>query len=127
HLVSETPSLAKELWPNNVIRGFYGVNKSDVLFKKLKNPLRAKGNAIAEVLDARKGEPVTVRVFDGHKLNVGMSLEMITPEGKRKEFSIKWIRDLDGKEIESASENMIVTLPPLGSACAKALFLRNDA
>lgn len=123
-LLSDEANAAKDLWPNAVIRGFYGVNKSDVLFKKLKNPLRAKEKAMAEVLDARKGEPVTVRVLDGHQLHVGMTLEMITPEGKRKEFSLKWIRDLEGNELETANENMIVTVPAVGSACAKALFLR---
>lgn len=125
-LLSDDASSAKDLWPNAVIRGFYGVNKSDVLFKKLKNPLRAKDKAMAEVLDARKGEPVTVRILDGHKLQVGMDLEMITPEGKHKEFSLKWIRDLEGNEIDSATENMIVTVPGLGSACAKALFLKSS-
>lgn len=121
-LTSEAPEEAKSAWPNNVIRGFYGVNKSDVLFKKLKNPLRAKANALAEVLDARKGEPVTVRVFHGAKLEVGMELQMITPEGKQKEFSIKWMRDLSDQEISHANEDMVVILPPLGSACCKALI-----
>ncbi len=121
-LLSATPGAAKDLWPNAVIRGFYGVNKSDVLFKKLKNPLRSKENAIAEVLDARKGEAVTVRVLEGHSLTLGMSLQMITPEGKHKEFELKWMRDLDNNEIQQARAGMIVTVSPIGSACVKALF-----
>ncbi len=121
-LLSDKPSEAKDTWPNLVIRGFYGVNKSDVLFKKLKNPSRDKTNALAEVLDTRKGDPVTVRILDGAKLNSGMKIEMVCPDGKKKQIELKWIRDLNGNTIEDACENMIVSLPPIGSATCKALI-----
>tara|TARA_R110000868_G_scaffold75979_8_gene218930 strand:- start:3814 stop:4947 length:1134 start_codon:yes stop_codon:yes gene_type:complete len=125
-LLSDLPSQAKELWPNPVIRGFYGVNKSDVLFKKLKNPSRDKTHAIAEVLDSRKGDPVTVRVLDGAKIDSGMKIEMICPDGKKKQVELKWIRDLNGNTLNVASENMIVSLPPIGSATCKALIFKID-
>ncbi len=121
-LLSDKPEAAKDSWPNLVIRGFYGVNKSDVLFKKLKNPSRDKTHAIAEVLDTRKGDPVTVRVLDGAKLNAGMKIEMVSPDGKKKQIELKWIRDLNGNTIDHAAENMIVSLPPIGSATCKALI-----
>ena len=121
-LLSDQPEKAKDSWPNLVIRGFYGVNKSDVLFKKLKNPSRDKTHAIAEVLDTRKGDPVTVRVLDGAKLHSGMKIEMVSPDGKKKQIELKWIRDLNGNNLEQANENMIVSLPPIGSATCKALI-----
>ncbi|MBH48378.1 MAG: hypothetical protein CME71_09450 [Halobacteriovorax sp.] len=124
-LLSDSPKLAKELWPNPVIRGFYGVNKSDVLFKKLKNPSRDKTHALAEVLDARKGEPMTVKVLDGSSLKLGLAVKMITPEGKIKEFSISTIKTLDGEVLDAAPERSIVTLQAVGSACVKALLLPN--
>ncbi|MFX3675677.1 MAG: U32 family peptidase [bacterium] len=122
-LLSDSPKQAKELWPNPVIRGFYGVNKSDVLFKKLKNPSRDKTHALAEVLDVRKGEPMTVKVLDGSSLKLGLAVKMITPEGKIKEFSISSIKTLDGDALETAPERSIVTLQAVGSACVKALLL----
>lgn len=122
-LLSDSPEQAKDMWSGAVIRGFYGANKSDVLFKKLKNPSRDKKHALAEVMDARKGEPMTVRVLDGNSLELGMSLVMINPEGKRKPFTLTTIKDLEGVELTRAEEKTIVTLQPLGSACVKALLL----
>ena len=47
----------KEIYPFDVIKGFYKVNKSDVLFKKLKNSRiqRKDENYIGEVLEIKKG------------------------------------------------------------------------
>lgn len=122
-LLSDDPGLAKDSWPNLVIRGFYGVNKSDVLFKKLKNPSRDKTHALAEVLDARKGDPVTVRILGGASLEVGMSVEMITPEARKKVFTIKSLKDLEGNELSHANEHSIVAFPSVSGACVKALIL----
>ncbi len=122
-LLSDQSEMAKDSWPNLVIRGFYGVNKSDVLFKKLKNPSRDKTYALAEVLDARKGDPVTVRVLDGAKLELGMDVKMITPEGRVKEFTLKSLRDLEGRDISLASEESIVAFQSVSGACVKSLIL----
>jgi len=47
---------------------------------------------------------------------------MVSPDGKKKQIELKWIRDLNGNNLEQANENMIVSLPPIGSATCKALI-----
>src|SRR5690606_14113245 len=64
----------KEKYPSDVIRGFFHVNKSDVLFKKLKNSriIRQDESYVGEVIEAMKGEFLGINLKNPKaKLKVG--------------------------------------------------------
>lgn len=98
----------KDIYPKDVIRGFYSVNKTDILFKKLKNHRiqRQDKNYRGKVLESLKESHLAIQVQQG-KINCGDQLKFISPEGKMKELEIKNLRNIAGKDIESLEEGEI--------------------
>jgi len=77
----------KLIGPRPFIKGFFNVNKSDVLFKKLKNNriIRNDQNYVGEVIDVEKDRRLTIISKNNSVLNRDLhKLRIITPEGKEK-------------------------------------------
>lgn len=97
----------KEQYPVGLIRGFFSVNKSDVLFKKLKNyrNIRKDHNYLGDVLDVTKGHFIGIQ--SKAKLNFFKNgrLELLfsTPEGKSKQVFVKEVFNSKKDKIESIS------------------------
>jgi putative protease len=92
----------REVYPVDVIRGFYSVNKTDVLFKKLKNHRvqRVDEKYIGKVLESIKGSHLAVQVQQG-KINRGDQLKFISPEGKIKKLEVNSLKNISGNEIDT--------------------------
>lgn len=99
-------------YPSDLIRGFFHVNKTDVLFKKLKNSRIARHdeNYIGEIIDVNKGEFLGIYLSEKHKaLEVGSKLKFTGPQGKDIEAPIKFLKDLSQNDIEnSMGKNLVL-------------------
>lgn len=105
-----------------MIKGFYNINKTDVLFAKLKNARiqRQDNNYIGEILDVERDQQMALVVKSRHlKVALGQEIKLVTPEGKTKTVGIKTMVDTKHSPKESAETNEIVLLPFLNGVVAK--------
>ena len=101
----------KEVNKRSLIRGFFGINKTDHQFKKLKNHRiqRLDERYVGEVLDVKKGSYIGFRVKDNAaEITDGTWLELKTPEGKIKRLQIKTLCNSSNDNIKQVLLNQIV-------------------
>ena len=86
-------------------KGLFGTNRSDVLFKKLKNPhLCAKeGDVVGEVVDVRRRSYMGFVCRIGG-VSIGTRLAVETPEGKRRRATVEWLKDFRGGDVGETGE-----------------------
>lgn len=112
-----------------MIKGFYNINKTDVLFTKLKNKRiqRQDDNYVGEVVDVERDQQIALVVKSKSlKIRPGNEIQLVTPEGKTKTLAIKTMTDTKKLELESASTNEIVLLPFISGVVAKTqVYLLN--
>jgi putative protease len=106
------PKDFKERYPFDTIRGFFKVNKSNVLFKKLKNQRvqRKDNNYIGEVIHAQKPHHLILHLKSDRPIKVGQTLKFNNPEGKNISFEVKSLKDLYGNEINDSRNTNFVQL-----------------
>ena len=111
----------KQNYSKDTIRGFYHVNKSDVLFKKLKNHRiqRKDESYLGEVTDVLKDEYILVTIKN-HSIKVGDQVTYLNPEGKNISSKIVTIRDLNLKEVSEAKPGQIVLVNYTRKVLAKS-------
>jgi putative protease len=104
----------KERYPVSTIRGFFHKNKSDVLFKKLKNHrlIRTDKNYLGEVIEVSKKNHIGIFIRS-HITNliVGSTVLLITPDGKEKESVVTSLVNSVGENISSLSYGDIIFIP----------------
>ena len=112
----------KALYPFDVIKGFYKVNKSDVLFKKLKNRRiqRQDENYVGEVLEIAKGKHQVIRLKGRVEIKKGMRLKFVTPEGKELSAPIVELKDSALNDIDSAGPESLVLMNYLGGVWVRS-------
>jgi putative protease len=98
----------KERYSQDLMRGFYLVNKTDVLFPKLKNHRLQKreGDYVGEVLEAEKGQHLAIMVKNSLGLKKGQWLKILHPEGKIFEVQVHSLRTSALIEVESVSTGL---------------------
>ncbi len=103
------------LLPKKTTRGYFAVNKTDVLFPKLKNKRisRVDDSYIGRVLENKKGHYLAVKIEGLKKIKVGENLKFINPEGKIINHTIQQMFDLSLKNINQAEKNDIFLLDSL--------------
>lgn len=112
----------KNHYPHKVTKGFFNVNKTDVLFPKLKNIRlnRYKENYLGEVVDVIKGKYLVVKV-GAMTLQKHQKISFISPEGINKELYLDRIYNLDFDEVCSIS-NELCLIPYVAKMTAKSCF-----
>lgn len=102
----------KQDYPQDLMKGFYLVNKTDILFPKLKNSrlVRKDEGYVGEILDVAKGEYAVIQLKGKVKLKVGDKLKFIHPEGKEYIVPVMWLKSSDLTEINEAHENQLVLM-----------------
>lgn len=128
---SEKVSHIKERHSQTLIRGFFHVNKSDVLFKKLKNQriIRQDDIYIGEVIDVSKDNYIAINIRSKtNSLILGQEINITTPEGKVKKIKVNSMKNTSLKEIEFANFGDIVLIPHLSGVVTKSLIqkITND-
>lgn len=92
------------------MRGYFFKNKTDVLFKKLKNQhiRRSDRSYIGEVLEVQKKKYLVIEVKNNaEKLEEGKTIFSIDPEGNKKSFIIEFIKDMNHQEVVKSSNNFL--------------------
>ena len=107
---------AKEIkaqYSRDVIKGYYNVNKSDVLFPKLKNHRiqRKDENFLGHVVEVSKNKYMVVELKSKNiQLKKGDELKVITPEGKEKKFSINNLKDVNMNQVDTIGHGDLALL-----------------
>lgn len=92
----------KGTYPQDLMRGYYLVNKTDVLFPKLKNSRlqNRQGDYIGEVIEAEKGSHLAIQVKNSRGLRKSDKLKFVHPKGKVIEAQIFSLRNLALEDVD---------------------------
>jgi putative protease len=118
----------KELYGATVIRGFFKINKSDVIFKKLKNNRiqRTDSNYLGEVVEVNKKKHIGILVRSKNlSISLGDKIKMITPEGKEKSLELKDLRNSSMVSIDKGQKDQIVFVPHISGISVKTAVYIN--
>lgn len=112
----------KTTYPQDLMRGFYHVNKTDVLFPKLKNHRLQKreGDYIGEVLEAEKGSHLAIQVKNVRGLKKTDKLKIIHPKGEEFEVAIYSLRNLGLEEVEYIPPQQTALIQFVGGVWVKS-------
>ena len=119
---TEIQSLIQKDYPQECIHGFFQANKSQVLFKNLKNQKIARRNEdyLGDVVDVEKKSYLAVHLKNPQrKLYVNDILQYRTPEGKVLTTTVKELKNSAGKKCDSLGRDEIAILKPLKSISPK--------
>ncbi len=115
--------------PRPLIRGFYNINKTDVLFSKLKNKRieRQDENYLGEIVDVERDFSMALLMKSKSKtLSQGDKIRVVTPEGKVKVLKIEKMKKPSGDQLLLAGMNDIVLLPFIRGIVGKSqVYLTN--
>lgn len=101
----------KQAWNTDWMRGYWDVNKSDVLFNKLKNQhLGHDERLCGEVLEGKRESWLAIRVR-GPGLTRGADLRVINPKGEERSLKLSWLKDDAFNAVESLSEGQVGFIP----------------
>lgn len=106
-----------------LIRGFYNANKSDVLFKKLKNYRiqRKDENYLGQVLEVNKKNYLAIQLKRPDKaLSIGDKLRIVTPDGKEKFLEVKFMKAASGQALESAEAEDLIFVNHVGGVSTRS-------
>ncbi|WPU67191.1 U32 family peptidase [Peredibacter starrii] len=112
----------KEKYTQDLMRGFYLVNKTDVLFPKLKNSRLQKreGDYIGEVLEAEKGSHLAIMVKNPKGLKKTDLLKILHPKGEIFESKIYSLRNLSLEEVDSVAAGNLAIIQFIGGVWVKS-------
>ncbi len=124
-LVHEKNHLNQEIkvhHPRPLIKGFYNINKSDVLFPKLKNKRieRHDQNYLGEIVDVERDEQlILINKSKSHVLKMGDEIRLVTPEGKVKVLAIKELKSSSKVALQEVGPEELCTIPYASGIVAK--------
>jgi putative protease len=113
----------KELSGQRLIRGFFNTNKSDVLFKKLKNHRiqRIDEDYLGQILEVNKKNYLALKLKNPVKMiKCGAKLKLITPDGKEKFLEVQRLQNCQGIDLECAGGEDLVFINHVGGVSVKA-------
>jgi len=108
-------------------KGFFRTNKTDVLFKKLKNNrLQSRDDSLlGEVVDVKKKYHIGVYIsHPKYKLKIGDTLTFLSPEGREKKLKVNSIKDADGLSKDVGGQGEVVFLSHVGGLSIKSLVFK---
>jgi putative protease len=122
HFSSEKFEAFKNSYPQDLMRGFYLVNKTDVLFPKLKNSRLQKreGDYIGEVLEAEKGGHLAIMVKNPRGLKITDQLKIIHPKGEIIEAKIYSLKDLSLDDVREVPAGQVALIQFIGGVWVKS-------
>lgn len=121
------PKDLKSTYAPKSIRGYFQTNKSDVLFKRLKNhrTQRKDLNYIGEVIDASKGQYLALNLKGGQEISSGDLIEIFNPDGKTKVVTVDKLKDTKGEKVSNCSKGLVLT-DYIGGVWVKAQIYKAD-
>jgi putative protease len=118
----------KAKYPQDLMRGFYLVNKTDVLFPKLKNHRlqNRDGDYLGEVIEAEKASHLAIFVKNTKGLRKTDNLKIVHPKGEIFEAKIYSLRNLALEEVDYIEPQKTALIQFLGGVWVKShVFYRN--
>lgn len=117
----------KENYSQDLMRGFYLVNKTDVLFPKLKNSRLQKreGDYLGEVLEAEKGSHLAIMVKNKRGLKVTDSLKILHPKGETFEAKVYSLKNLALEDVTEIPAGEIAIMQFVGGVWVKSQVFYN--
>ena len=100
--------------PRPLIKGFFHKNKTDVLFKKLKNQklLKKDHSYVGNIVDVIKEKQIAINLANKDRpLRIGDDLVLLTPEGKQKEFQVEKLKSLAGEFVDHTTDEQLILIP----------------
>jgi len=112
----------------NTIKGFYKTNKTDVLFKKLKNSflINQKDEQFAVVTDTQSKKYLILEMIKDKCLNVNDSIVIYTPDKKIKNYTITVIKDLYLNQVLSSREMTHILIPHISGVSNKSIVCKKN-
>lgn len=106
----------KTTYPQDLMRGFYLVNKTDVLFPKLKNNRLQKrdGHFVGEVMEAEKGSHLAIMVRNPKGLMRTDKLRIVHPKGEIFELPIYSLKNVNFEDVDLVTEDSLALIPFVG-------------
>jgi U32 family peptidase len=119
---SETLSDLRSQWSREWMRGYWDVNKSDVLFDKLTNKfLQIDENVCAEVIEGQKSKWLAIKIL-AHGIKLNQELGILTPLGKSRSMKIMWMKDSQFKDTSELKVGDVGFIPWCSGATSKSLL-----
>lgn len=118
----------KAEYPQELMRGFYHVNKSDVLFPKLKNMRlqNRSGDYLGEVLEAEKGSHLAIMIKNPKGMKVGDKFQIVHPKGEIFEGEVHSLRNVNLEEVTEIPQDDLALIPFINGVWVKSqLFIRS--
>jgi putative protease len=112
----------KEKYPQDLMRGFYLVNKTDVLFPKLKNHRlqNREGDYIGEVIEAEKGSHLAIFIKNNLGIKKSDKLRIVHPKGEEFEVGIYSLKNLALEEVDLISAGQTAIIQFVGGVWVKS-------
>ncbi len=112
----------KAKYPQDFMRGFYLVNKTDVLFPKLKNHRLQKrdGDFVGEVLDAEKGSHLAIMIKNPKGLKATDKLRILHPKGEEFDIMIHSLKNLSLEEVTEIPVDQMAIIPFVNGVWVKS-------
>lgn len=112
----------KEAFPKDLMRGFYLVNKTDVLFPKLKNSRLQSRHAdyIGEVMDSEKGSHLAILVKNPKGLKKTDTLRIVHPKGEEFIVPVYSLKDAALRDVEEVSASKLALIQYVGGVWVKS-------
>ncbi len=112
----------KSSYSQDLMRGFYLVNKTDVLFPKLKNSRlqQREGTFIGEVLEAEKGSHLAIMVKNPRGLKKTDQLKILHPKGEVIFAGIFSLKNLSDEQVEIVPYGEMALIQYVGGVWVKS-------
>ncbi len=117
-LLSESDKAIKLSTLEKTTRGYADVNKSNILFPKLKNMRRAKESAdyLGVVIESKKGAVTSIKLDSGRSLDNGDLIIFKNPEGKEFELEVKSLKNSSFLNCDSVEGDRVAFVSYLSKA-----------
>ena len=126
--ITENELSIRNLHPRPLIKGFFNINKTDVLFTKLKNKRiqRLDESYVGEIVDVEKDIALALLIkTKGLDKSFANELKMITPEGKEKIVHLPFMKSSAGEILHNAFRNDLVLIPYVNGVTVKTQVYLN--
>jgi putative protease len=112
----------KNTYPQDLMKGFYLTNKTDVLFPKLKNHRlqNRQGDYVGEVIEAEKGSHIAIHIKNERGLKKSDRLRIIHPKGDEFFINIYSLRNLALEDVEIVSNDSVAIIQFAGGVWVKS-------
>lgn len=122
NIVDSEVEKLKSISVRPLIKGFFQINKTDVLFTKLKNRTieRQDTNFVGEVIDVERDKGLCLWVKSKNKIELPQKMKLISPENKVKEIFLETLATLTGERVSILTPGEYYLVPYLNSITLKS-------